>query len=105
VRHNGRLLLLDLGLGLDGLGLLLVLLVLLAEQAAEEAGALSTGDRARLALSSLLALLLIRRGAGRRSGASSGGLTSGGSGAGSLGLGKLGGSVDALLGGGGCSSR
>jgi hypothetical protein len=100
-RNSGRFLLLDLGLGLESIGLILGLLVLLSKQAAEEAGALATGDGARLALSSLLALLLVGRRAGRRSSTSSGGLTSDRC----LALGELGGSVHALLGSGGCSSR
>ena len=101
MRNNGGLLLLDLRLSLSSIGLLLGLLVLLSEQAAEEAGTLAAGDGAGLALSSLLALLLVGRGAGRRSSAGSDGLAS----SGGLALGELGGRVHALLGGGGCSSR
>lgn len=61
MRSSGSgLLSLGLRLLLDGLALSLGLLVLLSEESAEEAGALATRNRARLALS-LLCLGIIRR--------------------------------------------
>lgn len=80
---------------------LLLGLVLLSKEPTEEGGTLSAGDRAALALGSLLALLLVRRAGRGRTGAgrSSSSLLSDGS-SGSLTLDGLGRNLGALLGGG-----
>jgi hypothetical protein len=101
---DGRLLLLDLGLSLDGLRIL-VLLVLLAEKSTEDAGTLAAGHGAGLVLCLLGGLLFIGRGAGGGSGTGRDDNNRLSGSDGRLGLCELGRGVEALLRGGSGSAR